>query len=64
MLDFNSNSTLNINVYDVVGRQLLVKKVETHIGQISLNLAGFDKGYYFVEVDNGITKAVEKLAVY
>ena len=64
LLDFNDNSKLNISVYDVVGRQLLTKVVDTNLGQIELNLAGFDKGYYFVEVDIGTTKAVEKLAVY
>ena len=64
LVDFNDNSTLNINVYDVVGRQLLTKKVESNLGQIELNLTGFDKGYYLVEVDNGTNKAVEKLAVY
>ncbi|MGB1206704.1 MAG: T9SS type A sorting domain-containing protein [Chitinophagales bacterium] len=64
MFDFNDNSTLTISVYDVVGRQLLVKEAKTNVGQVSLNLTGFDKGYYFVEVDNGTNKAVEKLAVY
>ncbi|MGB1206626.1 MAG: M12 family metallo-peptidase [Chitinophagales bacterium] len=63
-----SNPTENevtIRIVDVVGRQVLVQQHTSSIeNRLTLDISTLEKGYYFVEIDNGEANAIEKLMVW
>ena len=66
-LSYNNpiNNEMTIRIVDVVGRQVLMQKHTSSIeNNLVLDISTLEKGYYFVEIDNGETNAIEKLMVW
>ena len=60
-----TENTVTIRIVDVVGRQVLVEQHTSSIeNNLMLDISTLEKGYYFVEIDNGEANAIEKLMVW
>jgi len=63
-LDAKNTEVVNLTVTNIVGQSVLSKRV-TVSGQTkeTISLAGFDKGIYFLTIDNNNEKQTVKLIV-
>jgi len=66
-VQFNSSETGNadIRIFDMLGRNVLTtnERCEKGINKFEMNLGAFNKGIYFLEVNNGTEKEIKKLVV-
>ena len=65
LIDMKDNTTVTINVYNVVGQLLKTTKAEAHIGEnnININLDNLSSGIYMVNVKAGTETSIKKLII-
>ena len=60
----NSDSQqLNITVTDSFGKLIKEEQLVRTTSTLTIDLEGYEKGFYFVSIDNGIEQVVKKLTV-
>jgi flagellar basal body rod protein FlgG len=60
-----TNSSINIKLFDVVGKEMLRQTTAVSEGDnsIDININQLPQGYYVVEVNDGTTKLHQKLLI-
>jgi calcineurin-like phosphoesterase len=61
----SAQNEVQINVLDITGRTLITQKAQSDIWEteVILDISKLQTGYYFVEVNDGITSTTSKLNV-
>ena len=67
-LNFVSNiedSNVTISIFDIVGKQIFEQTQTSFLGsnQANLNISDLQEGCYFIQIDNGQERIIEKLTV-
>lgn len=52
-LDWFSNETTTIRIFNIIGKEIFLKKYDPLINKLSINTDDFEKGIYFIEITKG-----------
>jgi len=59
----DGTTDMNINIYDLLGRVVVSKNHRSNFAKLTLDVSDLDSGYYFIQIDNGNQKTVNKLLI-
>jgi len=62
-IDYTSFSTTQVRVFDINGRPVMQFNNQQETGKLQLDVSNFAKGYYFIQIDNGISQQIAKLVI-
>lgn len=59
----NSVSIKNIRVFDVSGKLIQTKKIESTVNDHKMNFSSFSNGVYFLSIETATSKVVKKIVI-
>ncbi|MGB1207384.1 MAG: T9SS type A sorting domain-containing protein [Chitinophagales bacterium] len=62
--DTDATNSVNIQILDITGRQIMNMQSENDGDQVQFNVANLQSGYYFIQIDNGKEQITEKFIVF